>query len=153
MKRRALLQSAGALTVIVAAADDQPAKLLPPPSAETNHRYWPEGTRDVHMATAPVFGLLAMSDLYDRPQSLRVGRLWQRMHLWATAQGLSMQPLNQPVELVDRQRQLEQPPNAATALAELTDASDWQPTFAFRLGYAQRQAQLSPRRDLHSVLV
>ncbi len=129
------------------------AKMLPPPSADTNHRYWLEGTRDVHVATAPVFGLLAVSDLYDRPQSLRAGQLWQRMHLWATAQGLAMQPLNQPVELVDRQRQLEQPPSAAKSLAELTGSPEWKPTFAFRLGYAQRQAQLSPRRNPQSVLL
>lgn len=129
------------------------AKMLPQPSADTNHRYWLEGTRDVHVATAPVFGLLAVRDLYDRPQSLRAGLLWQRMHLWATAQGLAMQPLNQPVELVDRQLQLAQPASAEESLAALTGAPDWKPTFAFRMGYAAHLAQLGPRRDVQSVLL
>ena len=129
------------------------AKLLPPSSPETNHRYWLEGTRDVHVATAPVFGVLAVRDRYDRPQALQAGRIWQRLHLWATAQGLAMQPLNQPVELVDRQRQLQQPATIEKALADLTGEPDWQPTFAFRLGYPLRQANLSPRRNVQSVLL
>lgn len=64
-----------------------------------------------------------------------------------------MQPLNQPVELVDRQRQLQQPATIEKALADLTGEPDWQPTFAFRLGYPLRQANLSPRRNVQSVLL
>lgn len=129
------------------------AKLLPRPSAQANHRYWLDATRDVHVATAPVFGLIAVRDLYDRAQTMRAGRAWQRMHLWATTQGIAMQPLNQPVELVDRERQLNKPPHAAQVLAELTGEPAWKPTFAFRAGYPERAALASPRRPVEQVVV
>jgi nitroreductase len=80
------------------------AKMLPEPSPETSHRYWLEATRDVQVPSAPLFGLIAVRDLYDRRQALQAGRLWQRLHLLATARGLATQPINQPVELVDRER-------------------------------------------------
>jgi hypothetical protein len=84
------------------------AKLLPPPSPEANHRYWLDATRDVQVPASALFGLIAVRDLYDRAQALRAGRLWQRLHLLAVSRGLAMQPINQPVELVDRERALGQ---------------------------------------------
>jgi hypothetical protein len=42
------------------------AKMLPAPSADTNHRYWLDATRDVHVAMAAACGLIAVRDLYDR---------------------------------------------------------------------------------------
>lgn len=142
------LDAAG-LSPLVAAL----GKLLPSPSPETNHRFWLDATRDVQIPSAPVFGLIAVRALYDRPQSMRAGRAWQRMHLFATARGLAMQPLNQPVELVDRERQLAQAPHAETVLAALTGDPAWKPTFAFRLGYPQRQVPPSPRRPVEEVIV
>jgi hypothetical protein len=50
-------------------------------------------------------GLIAVSDRYDRKATLAAGRVWQRQHLSATARGLAMQPLNQPIEMIDRERQ------------------------------------------------
>lgn len=129
------------------------AKMLPPSSAETNHRYWLDATRDVHVATSPVFGLIAVRDPYDRVQTMRAGRMWQRMHLWATGQGIAMQPLNQPVELVDRERELNKAPHAAQVLADLTGDPAWKPTFAFRAGYPERVALASPRRPVEQVVV
>lgn len=129
------------------------AKLLPRPSAEANHRYWLDATRDVHVATAPAFGLILVPDLYDRGRSLQAGRVWQRLHLWATTQGLAMQPLNQPVERVDRERQLGQPPHAADALAGLTGDRDARPTFVFRIGHPSRSAPASPRRSVEQVVI
>jgi hypothetical protein len=129
------------------------AKVMPAPSAEANHQHWLDATRDVHVATAPVFGLIAVRDLYDLPQTLRAGRLWQRMHLWATSQGFAMQPLNQPVEMVDRERQLKREPHMAKVLADLTGEPGWKPTFAFRAGYPEREALASPRRPLEEVVI
>lgn len=129
------------------------AKILPRPSAEKNHEYWLSNTREVQVPTAPVLGLIAVRDLYDREQTLRAGRVWQRMHLWATMQELAMQPLNQPVELVDRQRSLGQHSPTALALAEITRDPRWQPTFVFRVGYPERSVPSSPRRDLADVVV
>ena len=45
-------------------------------------------------------GLIAVSDRYDRKAMLAAGRVWQRLHLSATARGLAMQPLNQPIEMI-----------------------------------------------------
>lgn len=128
-------------------------KMLPPPSAEANHRYWLDATRDIHVATAPVFGLIVVRELYDSAQTLRAGRLWQRMHLWATTQNIAMQPLNQPVEMVDRERELNKEPHAAQVLADLTGEPAWKPTFAFRAGYPAREALASPRRPVEQVVV
>jgi hypothetical protein len=129
------------------------AKMLPPSSPQTSHRYWLDATRDVHAATSPLFGLIAVRDLYDRPQALRAGRRWQRLHLLATAQGLAMQPINQAVELVDRERQQGRAPGAARVLAELTGDPAWRPTFAFRMGFAARAAPPSPRRPVDAVVL
>ena len=129
------------------------AKMLPSPSPETSQRYWLDATREVQVATAPLFGLIAVRDLYERSQAMRAGRVWQRMHLWATSRGLAMQPVNQPVEMVDRQRQLNQEPVASGVLARLTGDPAWKPTFAFRAGYARRAAPASPRRPVGQVIV
>jgi nitroreductase len=91
---------AGGLSPLMAAL----AKIAPEPSPETNHRYWLAATRDVQVPSAPVLGLIAVESLYDRAQTIRAGRAWQRMHLFATTLGLAMQPINQPIELVDRKR-------------------------------------------------
>ena len=129
------------------------AKVLPPPSAERGHQLWLEATREVHVATAPAFGILAVRNRDDRAHALRAGRLWQRLHLYATTRGLAMHPINQPVELVDRERQLGRAPEAARRLAALSESAAWRPTFAFRMGYPVRDAALSPRRALADVVL
>lgn len=129
------------------------AKMMPSPSPETNHSYWLDATRDTHVATAPAFGFITVRDLYDKAQTLRAGRVWQRMHLWATTQRLAMQPLNQPVEWIDRERQLGRASQMAHTLAEIVGDPKRKPTFAFRVGYAVRDADPSPRRPLEQVLI
>jgi nitroreductase len=143
-----VLDSAGLSPLMLAAA-----KIMPPPSPETSHRYWLDATRDVHVATAPLLGLIAVRDLYDRPQALRAGRAWQRLHLFATTRGLVAQPINQPVEVVDRERELGRPPRAAGVLAELTGDPAWKPTFAFRMGFPTHPAPPSPRRRVEDVVI
>jgi len=129
------------------------AKLAPAPSPERNHRYWLDATRDVQVPSAPVLGLIAVEALYDRAQTIHAGRAWQRMHLFATARGLAMQPINQPVELVDRERQLAREPVAARALAGLVGDPKWKPTFTFRLGFPTRSMPPSPRRAVGDVVI
>jgi nitroreductase len=129
------------------------AKLMPAASAETSHRYWRDATRDVQIPTTALFGLIAVRDLYDRPQALRAGQRWQRLHLMGTARGLAMQPINQPVEMVDREREQGKPPRAAQALAALTGEPDWKPTFAFRAGLPTQPAGPSPRRPVDAVVL
>ena len=129
------------------------AKILPPISVEEADRTWLKDTREVHVATAPLLGLIGVSDLYDRPSALDAGRLWQRIHLWATARGLVAQPLSQPAEMVDRERQLNAPARMADALATFSGGSTWRPTFVFRMGYSDRAPRLSPRRPIEDVLI
>ena len=129
------------------------AKLLPPASGETTHRYWRDATRDVQIPTTALFGLIAVRDLYDRPQALRAGQRWQRLHLMATVRGVAMQPINQPVEMVDREREQGKAPRAAAALAALTGEAGWKPTFAFRAGLPTRPPTASPRRPVEAVVL
>jgi hypothetical protein len=129
------------------------AKLLPPASGETTHRYWRDATRDVQIPTTALFGLIAVRDLYDRPQALRAGQRWQRLHLMATVRGVAMQPINQPVEMVDREREQGKAPRAAAALAALTGEAGWKPTFAFRAGLPTRPPTPSPRRPVEAVVL
>lgn len=142
------LDAAGLPSLVTAVA-----KMLPASTPEANHGYWRDATRDVHVASAPAFGFITVRDLYDKAQTLRAGRLWQRIHLWATTQGVAMQPLNQPVEMVDRERDLGRPPEAAATLARIVGVANGQATFAFRLGYAAREASPSPRRPVEQVAV
>jgi hypothetical protein len=128
------------------------AKIFPP-SNEKAHRQWLRDTAKVHVGTAPLLGMISVRDLYDRPTALYAGRLWQRLHLWLTVRGLVAQPLNQPVECVDREHQMNAPERTAQALARITGDSDWHPTFIFRAGYADRPARLSPRRSVEAAIV
>ncbi len=111
-------------------------------------RYWIDATRDVHCATAPLFGLIGVRFPRDRSNLLSAGRLWQRLHLEATARGVAMQPLNQMMEMVDRERQFSRPPDAAQRLAAVTGDPGWTTVFAFRAGFAAAAARPSPRRGV-----
>jgi hypothetical protein len=129
------------------------AKMLPPASAETSHRDWRDATRAVQLPPTPLFGHIAVRELYVRPHALGAGQRWQRLHLMATARGLAMQPINQPVEMVDRERELGQAPRAAAALAALTGDAAWKPSFAFRAGVPTRRPAASPRRPVDAVVL
>jgi hypothetical protein len=128
------------------------ARLLPV-STQSAHRHWIDQTRDAQLGSRPVIGLIAVKDLYDRDGALRAGRLWQRLHLQGTLLRLGMQPLNQLPECVDRERQLGRPSTYREALASFSGDAEWQPTFAFRVGWPTRPAAASPRRSLQSVLM
>ena len=123
-----------------------------PVSAKTSHDAWLAHTRDVQVGTAPALGLIAVRDRYDRAQSLAAGRCWQRLHLDATLNNVALQPLNQPIERIDRDRQTGGSDEYARRIAELTGAG-WQATFSFRAGYCDRQGPASPRRRLADVVV
>jgi len=121
-------------------------------SPETSHQGWLKQTREVQVPTAPMVGLIAVRDRYDRGDAIAAGRAWQRLHLNATTHGMAMQPLNQPIEMIDRERQLGRAPAWAGRTARLT-GDDWQATFSFRAGFATQSAPPSPRRRLKDVLM
>jgi nitroreductase len=128
------------------------AKILPNLDAAAIDRIWLDATRATQTATAPVFGAILVPDRLDMAQAITAGRAWQRLHLAATAQGLAAQPLNQPVEMIDRNQMLGRQDEFGSALASLLRESGWEPTFVFRLGYAAREAPHSPRRLLEDVV-
>jgi hypothetical protein len=129
------------------------AKFLPPLSVKQTDQFWLQVTRDTHVATASAFGMIAVRDWKNTLQRVEAGRLWQRMHLHATLQGIAMHPLSQPVERRDREFQLGQAPTYAKALADLQQDDSWQSVMAFRLGYPTQDALPSPRRAITSVLI
>jgi nitroreductase len=128
------------------------SKLLPDLDAASADQYWLAITRDTQVPTAPVLGLLLVRDRFDMRSAIAAGRAWQRLHLAATAAGLAAQPLNQPVECIDRDAMLGRADGFGPALAEFAGASGWEPTFVFRLGVAEREAAASPRRPLAEVV-
>jgi hypothetical protein len=125
--------------------------LVPPVDSQTAGEYWLRSTR-MHLASAPLYGLIVVRDLYDRRTQLLAGARWQRTHLTLTAEGLAAHPLNQLVEIVDRDRQLGRASQTASLLADLTGDAMWKPTFAFRTGYATRVVPRSARRPLVAVI-
>ena len=127
------------------------AKLAPDLGAATQDQTWLANTRDIQVH-APVLGMILVKDRLDMAGAIAAGRAWERLHLTATAQGLSCQPLNQPVECVDRNAQLGRADSYQSALVKLASAPGWQPTFTFRLGYAEKPATPSPRRPLDDVM-
>jgi hypothetical protein len=126
-------------------------KLLPDSGEATGNSVWRDNTRSIHVATAAAFGLLAVRDPRNNTQRLNGGRLWQRMHLWATTQGVAMQPLNQLCERADRELQLGIPPRFGGALRELVGDASWQALMPFRLGYPTVASLPSPRRAAEDV--
>ena len=123
-----------------------------PVSAKTSHDAWLSQTRDTQVGSAPVLGLIAVRDRYDRAQTIAAGRCWQRLHLDATLNGVALQPVNQPVEMIDRERQLGKVGDFASRITALT-GSDSQATFSFRAGKCSRSGVSSPRRRLADILL
>lgn len=128
------------------------ASIGPRPSSQTSHDAWARSTRNTHCKTAPLFGVVSVADRYDKPGMLRAGAVWQRVHLRGTELGLALQPLNQMVELADRDRQVGRASDAERRMREIAGA-DSQVTFAFRCGFAERPARPSARRPAKSVLL
>lgn len=127
-------------------------KMLPPVSEEVGNKYWLDATATT-LTTTPLMGFLAVRELYDQSQAMQAGQVWQRIHLWATTQGMSMQPVNQMLEIVDRERELGKDASMARFMNEMTGESDWKPTFAFRVGYPTMPPLESPRRSVQEVLL
>jgi nitroreductase len=128
------------------------AKIMPDQDAATADKYWLNMTRDVQ-THAPVLGMILVRDRLEMGSAIAAGRAWQRLHLAATTMGLAAQPLNQPVEMVDRNQELGRDDRFGNGLQSLARAVAWEATFTFRLGYAKEPAQPSPRRPLHEAMV
>jgi hypothetical protein len=129
------------------------AKLLPEPSESTTDRVFLHRTKTVHCGPGAIFATIAVRDPARKDVRVRVGRLWQRIHLWGTANGIAMQPLNQIHERMDRETAMQIPARFTQDVAGLIGEPNWHAVFTFRMGYAASPAKPSPRRDLAQVLV
>ncbi len=105
------------------------------------------------MLSAPLIGLIAVRDRYDREQCLQAGRIWQRAHLLATSRGIAGRPCNEAVEMIDHERAQGKPSTHIALLQEIMGNSIWQPTFVFYMGYRTWAAHASPRRAVQAVVV
>jgi hypothetical protein len=127
------------------------ALTLPPSWLGDFGMMWVDATRQNHCATAPTFGLIAVRDRSGYGQLIESGRLWQRLHLEATVQGVAMQPLNQMMEIADRDRFLNRDSEHARNLAQIVNDDAWQVVFGFRSGYAKLPGRPGPRRNIEQV--
>jgi nitroreductase len=100
---------------------------------------------------AAAFGALVVDDPLDPTRRLEAGRSWQRLHLAATAAGLSMQPLCQVPERIDRERSAGLPPDFTAATAALLPG-ERHPIMTFRIGHPTTDALRSPRRPARDVV-
>ncbi len=78
---------------------------------------------------------------------------YQRMHLWATSNGLAMQPMNQITERADREMSLGIGQTFGGALRELIADQTWQALMTFRIRYPTIEALSSPSRSVQQVIV
>lgn len=124
-------------------------QMLPPVDAATSGRYWLASTKE-QLAGAGGFGWILVDDLDDRAGQIAAGRLWQRLHLAFTAEGLAAQPLNQVPEMADRDRQLGRDGPWGKRVAELA-GGEGRLTFAFRFGRPLKAVPHAARRPLEWV--
>src|SRR6202521_3901104 len=128
------------------------AKILPAQSREQNDQAWIQQTRDNYGKTAAAFGVVVVQDPTDNLQRINGGRLYQRLHLAATLQGMAMQPLNTLTERIDRERMLGVAPRFTQAVPEVLGNPVMQALMSFRVGYPTMKTLPSPRRLAESVI-
>jgi hypothetical protein len=90
---------------------------------------------------SPLFGVLT-SVRDDAESQLRVGQAFERIYLTASAQSIGLQPLSQAVQV----------PAIREELTRLLPAGAGSPQQPFRLGYAERVQDHTPRRPLSEVV-
>jgi len=94
------------------------------------------------LMSAPVLGVLA-SPTDDAHAHLCIGQIFERISLTATARGIRIHPMSQPLELIDLRQKL----------ATLLPLTGVVPQHAFRLGYADPETEHTPRRPLEEVII
>ncbi|RJX39759.1 hypothetical protein D3P09_10195 [Paenibacillus pinisoli] len=122
-----------------------------PVSEATSNQYWLKSTRDTQVPTAGAFACLLVPNR-DRASLIRAGQVFQRMHLWAAANGWAVQPMNQPNERIDREHEKDLAPSFREALEKLIPLPGWHNIFTFRIGSPANVPLPSPRRPAEDVL-
>ena len=124
------------------------AVLLPPSSRTAGDQFWLTQTKTVHTRTAAAYGVLTVVDPADPRTRIEGGRVLQRLHLAATAQGLAFQHMNQVTERIDREASLGRAPTFAPRFDALLGSPGRLPLASFRIGHPVRAARRSPRRPV-----
>ena len=91
--------------------------------------------------SAPVFAVIT-SEKNDASSQLRCGRAMERVWLRATEMGMSMQPMNQVLQV----------PEITSEFVERLEIGTRYPQLAFRIGCAEPPERRSPRRSVQEVL-
>jgi hypothetical protein len=128
------------------------AKLLPAQSRQATDAAWLTATHDRHTKTAAAYGVIVVRDAQANQQRLQGGRLLERIHLWATGNGIALQHMNQLTERTDRERELGITTHYGDALRRLLP-DGWQALSLFRVGYPTHVPNKSPRRAVEAVIV
>lgn len=127
-------------------------KMLPSVSVGQQDSSFLQNTAN-QVKTAGAFGFLTIHNKQDTTQQVRAGRLWERMQLWSTKEGLAMQPLNQATERWSREVVLgTTPAHFGDALHALVGDTTWQTILTFRIGYSAHEGLRSPRRAVTDVV-
>jgi hypothetical protein len=151
-KRRRIWKSESIAVVFFRKRPSAAALSLPESWLGDFGKKWLDATESQHCATAPRFGVIAVRNRDDKTQLLEAGRLWQRLHLEATLQGVAMHPLNQMMEMADHDCFEGHIGRAEYHLARIVKDSSLQAVFGFRCGYAKQPAKPAPRRGANEVI-
>ena len=98
---------------------------------------------------AAAVGIVTINDPYALQQQLSGGRLFERLHLWATTNNLGFQYMFQITERIDRDREQGRSSTFTEPLAELAGGAEVLGTF--RIGTPTVESRRSPRRTLEEV--
>jgi hypothetical protein len=123
------------------------------PSVAEGAAYWFNSTRDTHTVQNSAYLILSTPTLQDPASLLSVGRAYQRVHLWLTANGLAAHPLNQIAERRDRELQKALPAHFGPLLDGGFIPPNRKGQMLFRIGYAFEDALHSPRRRVTDTLL
>ena len=96
----------------------------------------PRSTPALVQLNAPVFGIICAKE-NDRLSQVKVGQVFERIYLTATALGIRLQPMSQLTAV----------PEIRAELADLIPKKDTFPQQPFRLGYAEAEGSHTPRRS------
>jgi hypothetical protein len=124
-------------------------KILPPSDRSAADATFLERTR-LQAASAAAFGLVLVDDPGNRSDRLAGGRLLQRAHLWAAANDLGFQHMNQVTERIDRDHASGRPSPFEERLAAL--AGSRQVLGADPVGTPTDSSRPSPRRPVAEAL-
>ena len=93
------------------------------------------------LLSAPVLAIISSKE-DDRRSQILAGQVYERVNLMATVLGVQVHPMSQIVEI----------PELKAEVADLLPQEDAIPQHPFRLGYAKKEKNHTPRRPLNEVM-